>query len=289
VSAPAEISHRLLKRLGRLKLIFQFAFARANSPREAARLFYYAGLKASLVHRGWVNYSPERILRFSTRISPGTTFQVHARDNATDPETFAEFFSSQYEIIPPELPPMEPRVIYDLGANVGIASLYFAARYPQAAFYGFEPVPMNFEVCSLNYRNLANAHAFPWAVGAHSGVASFEMSAADLRGGRLTGCPPPPEGVLDRRIEVQVFTVPDLLKRQQLPAPDFLKVDVEGAEADVLMGLGDQCPSIKRMLVETHGPKLELACLQWLREHCFVVRHAHSAAPGFSSIWADRI
>ena len=269
--------------------MFRFAWARGNSWRERARLFYYSGIKNSLVFRGWAKCAPERILKFVIKAERNNLFQVHARDNGMDVGTFAEFFSSRYVIVPPELEPMEPKVIYDLGANIGIASLYLAGHYPQALFYGFEPMPLNYEVCALNYRNLPRARVFPWAVGSRSGTAIFEIDASDPRGGRLKGSPLPIYGKTTERLDVQVFSIPELVGGQKLEAPDFLKIDVEGAEIEVLNGIGNQCQSIKRMLVETHGPDLEAACLEWIQTHGFKVGHSHSAGPGLSSIWCDRI
>lgn len=66
-----------------------------------------------------------------------------------------------------------------------------------------------------------------------------------------------------------MFTVGDLVRAKGLEAPEFLKVDVEGAELDVLNGLGEDYRSVKRMFIETHGPELKQACLKWMEERGF--------------------
>jgi FkbM family methyltransferase len=280
---------RLAERTARLKLMLDFALRRGNSMRERARLFYYAEVKPSLAARRWARYRPGRILSFSTRASPHGPFRVHIRDNGLDMCTFTEFFSSRYVLIPPELPPLEPEVVYDIGANIGIASLYYATRFPKAAFYGFEPVPSNVDVCRLNFRNLPRGEVFPWAVGGRSGTAFFEFSEEDLRGGRLEGQGQAKEDASKKRIEVPVFSIADLAVRKELPPPDFVKIDVEGAELEVLKGMGGQAGSIKRLLVETHGPEVDAACRQWFGAHQFAIRHSHEAAPGFAAIWCDSV
>jgi FkbM family methyltransferase len=266
-----------------------FALRRGNSVRERARLFYHAWVRPSLVARRWARYRPERILSFWTRPARPDAFQVHIRDNGLDMCTFTEFFSARYVIVPPELPPMEPEVVYDIGANIGIASLFYATRFPKARFYGFEPVPANVEVCRLNFRNLPRGEVFPWAVGAQSGTAFFEFSQEDLRGGRLQGQAPGKNGAPRKRIEVPVFSIADLAGQKDLPPPDFVKIDVEGAELEVLEGMGGQARNIKRLLVETHGPEVDAACRQWFGAHQFVIRHSHEAAPGFAAIWCDSV
>ena len=144
-----------------MQILLRFAAARGASPIDAARLFYHVGLKPALVFRGWQRFEPQKILSFAARGPGGRKLTVHARDNSLDVGTFEEFFSSRYTIIPHGLPLLEPKVIYDIGANIGVASLYFACRYPGARLFGFEPVPDNFEVCQRNYANLINSGVFP--------------------------------------------------------------------------------------------------------------------------------
>ena len=281
-----------------------FAWASGGSIKERARLFYYAEIRRSLAYRGWSKYAPERMVSFSIRAPAGRLFRVHMRDNMHDPESLAEFFSSRYTWIPPEQPHFEPKVVYDIGANIGIASLYFATRFPRARFFGFEPVPANYRICAMNFQNLDGGKCFPWAIGAATGRASFELDAADLRGGQLKNDSQarwrdasPPSAVLpDRtcaagvmqRFEVPVFSVADLVTRQGCPPPDFLKIDVEGAEVEVLQGFRDEVKYVKRMLIETHGVGLEAGCRDWCQAHGFAVRPLLQLAPGMGEIWCER-
>jgi FkbM family methyltransferase len=289
MSSTSKSVRRRPGRIAWLKLMLDFGLRRGSSAKERARLFYYSGLKPSLVFRGWSTYSSQRILRFSTRMADHRTFLVHARDNALDISTFVEFFSARYVFIPPELPPIDPEVIYDIGANIGIASLYLADRYPNARLYAFEPVPVNFKLCQLNCQNLPRAQAFPWAVGSRSGAAAFSFSENDLRGGRLQGVETPPHERIEKQIQVPVFSIADLVSQQHLAPPDLVKIDVEGSELDVLKGMGEQVRCVRRMLVETHGPDVDAACRQWLHDHGFLILHSHEMCPGWASIWCDRI
>ncbi len=81
-----------------------------------------------MVARGWSRRAPERILTFSIWAASATRFRVYARDNGLEPGVIAEFFSPQSRILPAELPPLAPKVICNVGANIGIASLRFATR-----------------------------------------------------------------------------------------------------------------------------------------------------------------
>jgi FkbM family methyltransferase len=276
------------KGLARLKLMAKFGWDRGAALKECGRLFYHAGIKPSLAFRGLAHCDPAKVLQFEIVVANERKFRIHVRDNLMDITTFAEFFSSQYVIIPLELVPFQPQVIYDIGANIGIASLFLATHYPESRYYGFEPVPSNCELCAANYTNLVGAQVFPWAVGRQSGVAQFEFEESDLRGGHIFEARRDEGRNRSQRISVNVVSIADLVSKQQLPPPDFLKVDVEGAEIEVLEGIGPVISQVKRMLVETHSLELQVQCLDWLKEHGFVIHSLVEAAPGFASIWADR-
>jgi FkbM family methyltransferase len=250
---------------------------------DRVRLLYYADLKASLVFRGWTRYAPERPLAFSIKAPGNTRFQISACDNGWDAGTIALFFSPRSTIVPPGLPPLRPKVIYDLGANIGIASLFFASLYPEARVYGFEPLPSNYELCVRNYKNLPKAQAFPWAVGGRSEVTAFDCNE-DPHGGHLLATPGNPKLRSGKSINVQVFSLADLVRVQKLEPPEFLKIDVEGAEVEVLRGMGEAVQSVRRIFVETHGASLKEECLKWMRQHDFQIRL--SANP--NALWGDR-
>ncbi len=278
-------------RMAWLRLMAHFAVTRGRSPVDAFRLFYHTSFKPSLAYRGWHRNDPSRILSFSGRGPNGKKLTVHARDNGRDVGTFEEFFSARYQIIPPETPPRDLKVVYDIGANIGIASMYFGCWYPNARFLAFEPVPDNFEVCQHNFKNLpAGSEVFPWAVGEKSQVCTFDFDEADLRGGSIGSVTGKVASAATKRkkIEVQVYSVHDLVTQKKLSPPDFVKIDVEGAEMDVLKGLGEQGRVIKRMLIETHSEQLMIDCMKWVLDHGFLIWHVHSLPGGFSSIWCDR-
>jgi FkbM family methyltransferase len=263
--------------------LLKFAWARGGPLTDSIRLFSYTGPKLSLVARGWTRHSLDRILSFSIKATPATRFRIYARDNGLDVGTIAEFFTPDSKIVPVNLPPLRPKVVYDLGANIGIASLRFATLYPDARFYGFEPVLSNHEVCALNYQNLPKARAFPWAVGSRTEMTAFECNE-DPRGGHLQATPINPHLQRRKQINVQVYSIADLVRVQKLEPPEFLKIDVEGAELEVLKGMGQVADSVKRMFVETHGASLKVDCVKWMQEHGFQIRPASYS----EAVWGDR-
>jgi FkbM family methyltransferase len=271
-------------RASRLLSAFKVCRRRTFCLKDCLRLFYLAEIKPSLVFRGVAHHAPRETHVFRIKLSEGKACHLHVRDNGLDVCTFFEFFSPDTIVFPPGLSAFQPKTIYDIGANIGISSLYFSDVFPQAAVYAFEPVPENLEVCRSNFENLKEGKIFPWAVGSRTGVASFECNN-DPRGGKLEGIAANEHLRTERRIEVEVFSIDDLVSVQKMEPPDFLKIDVEGAEVEVLKGLERHLHTVKRIFVETHGPELKAACLEWMRDHSFKILDSRDE----TAIWGDRI
>jgi FkbM family methyltransferase len=264
-----------------------FAFKRGHSLRSMASLYYFAQLKRGLVYRNLSRYAPEKIHRISFRSGTGKLWDIYVRDNGQDAHMLAEFFKNGRLARLRELEP-KPKVIYDLGANIGIASLALATLCPDARVYGFEPIPANYEICSQNFANLTNAQALNCAVGSSSGTMDFEVTD-DPRGGHLPTDTSVKSAKSIERVEVAVWTIADLVKIKGLAPPDFLKVDVEGAEVDVLKGLGVYAQGIKQMHIETHSPKLRDECARWLGLNGFGIEEEFRYSADLGALWAKKL
>lgn len=139
-------------------------------------------------------------------------------------------------------------VVYDVGANLGYYTLA-AARLvgPQGRVVAFEPVPWCAEAvaCNIALNGLAHAEIRAQAVGAESGRARLlvveEASWSHLAS---TGR----HAQTREEIDVDVVVLDELVAAGELPAPDVLKVDVEGAELQVVEGL--------RETIARHGPRI---------------------------------
>jgi FkbM family methyltransferase len=264
---------------------FSCAIALGTSFKQKLRLLFYMALKPSLVFRGLATFLNSRILAFSIFDAFRKPVLVYVRDNGVGTTTVAEFFSPDSEIMSTKTPALHPKVIYDLGANVGVSSLFFASLYPQATIYGFEPLPENFEVCLLNYRGIRNSsQVFPWAVGSKSGLATFDCKN-DSRGGRLKSTHQDPNLQTIAQIQVKIVSIVDLIGKEGLPPPDLLKIDVEGAEYDVLVGLADYADSVGSIYLETHGDSLRRDCILWLERHNFQICQGADQ----TAFWAWRV
>ena len=126
--------------------------------------------------------------------------------------------------------------VYDAGANVGFTAVLAARRVgPEGRVVCFEPLPAN----ARQIRHNAALNGFTCidvreaALGREDGEAEFLLSESPTWG-RLaqTGAAPRQSGA----IRVPVRSLDSLAAGGDLPAPAFIKMDVEGAEADALAG-----------------------------------------------------
>jgi FkbM family methyltransferase len=156
-------------------------------------------------------------------------------------------------------------VAFDIGANAGIYTLLFSELVgPSGRVVAFEPSPANvgylLEHQSLNVAT--NVLVVAAAVSRESGRAMFDLGT-DSSTGRMS-----PHGAL----EIDTIRLDDFVAKENC-RPSLIKVDVEGAEVDVLEGasktLRDLAPLL---LIATHSAALKAACIELLEHHGYSVR-----------------
>ena len=116
---------------------------------------------------------------------------------------------------------LQPRTVLDLGANIGLATVWFAHTYGSSVI-AVEPLAENVELLRRNATaNRVVGEVIQAAVGSHGGVGRFEQG------------PTPNQGHLSiRGHEVEIIGVAALL--DQIGHVDLVKMDVEGGEAALL-------------------------------------------------------
>jgi FkbM family methyltransferase len=128
-------------------------------------------------------------------------------------------------------------VCYDVGANLGFFSL-LCGRFagPNGAVYAFEPVPKNAGMIERNahLNSLNNIKVWKIALSRVNGQGEL-LLARHVGGAVLKGAGVPPD--LEGHLMVEIRTVDSLIEAEQIPPPNFVKIDVEGAEMDVLQGM----------------------------------------------------
>jgi len=142
--------------------------------------------------------------------------------------------------------------IYDVGAHIGFFSMVFARCFKQARVFAFEPNPRNYQRLVLNVqRNELAARITPVgrAVSDESQRTQFYIGESTWSGSLIS----------DHRdnykadYSVVTATLDEVVFRDHYPAPEVIKIDVEGAEVQVLRGGAKVLECYKPMLIiEVH-------------------------------------
>ncbi|MGH9873558.1 MAG: FkbM family methyltransferase [Pyrinomonadaceae bacterium] len=134
--------------------------------------------------------------------------------------------------------------IIDGGSNIGLSVLYFKRAYPKARILAFEPDPNIFEVLKRNCRRfeLEEVELFDRALWMENGSLGFREDGS--LGGRLAD-----DGNSASDAEVPTTRLRDLLNAKVT----LLKLDIEGAETDVLEDCADRLVHVENMFVEYHS------------------------------------
>ncbi|WP_324671908.1 FkbM family methyltransferase [Hymenobacter sp. GOD-10R] len=145
-------------------------------------------------------------------------------------------------------------VILDCGANIGLSVIYFKRMFPNARITAFEPDSNIYNVCKNNISafkftdiNLVNA-----AVWKSNGVLTFQ--ADNSLGGKIIDAGNEANNIR----QVKAVRLKDYLKEKI----DFLKIDIEGAEDEVLFDCKDSLSLVQNLFIEYHSSSAKPQLLQ---------------------------
>ncbi len=197
--------------------------------------------------------------------------------------------SPDYEAILNRWRPQPGETVVDAGAFIGRHTLAYARDVgPQGRVIAIEPHPENFRLLQRNVRanGYQNVTCVPCALSNYSGQGRLaydrETSTSALSVGQSA------------TVAVCVRTLDDLLAELQVSRVDLMKIDIEGAEFDMLRG-SEKTLSARhrpRLIIENHdskptGEPATCNLPRWLDEHGIAVeevcdndRHFYVTAAG---------
>ena len=170
-------------------------------------------------------------------------------------------FVSQFHLPPVPLP--ERATIVDLGCNVGYTVAHFAHLYPAARIVGVEMDEPNLELARINTApfgaRIRLMHAAVWT---EDGTVAYDGSGEDA----YQVVPLPPTTGL-RHAPARRLT--SLLDEAGVRRADYLKMDIEGAEAAILASPLDWADRVAALKIELHPPAELQQCQERLEAHGF--------------------
>ncbi len=127
-------------------------------------------------------------------------------------------------------------IVIDCGSFVG--GFTMGASQMSQIVHSFEPEPKNFTCLSLNTRDRKNCVVHSQGLADKSETRKLNLSANAVEHSYLQ----PDADSLDQSIDTLVTRLDDFCEEQSLPRIDFLKLEAEGFEVEVLAGLGSIKP-----------------------------------------------
>ena len=141
-----------------------------------------------------------------------------------------------------------PRIL-DCGAHAGMATYYFKRLYPSARITAFEPVPQLSAIARANMEanGFGDVEVLPYALAEHEGTARLKLLPEDSMSASLLS------RTKDDTAGVEEVEVPCQRLSAYLDEPvDFLKLDIEGPELEVLEEAGEKLRQVHYLFCEYH-------------------------------------
>jgi FkbM family methyltransferase len=159
-----------------------------------------------------------------------------------------------------------PRLILDLGANVGYSSAYFLSCFPTATVVAVEPDPDNFELCRKNLAPYGDrAKVVLGAV--WSKRSRLKLSRETFGDGREWATQVLESEGNEDEATVDGWDVPSLLQLAGGKHIDLLKVDIERSELEIFgASSASWLPKVRNICIELHGPDCKEVFLDALKD-----------------------
>jgi len=149
------------------------------------------------------------------------------------------------------------KIFLDLGAHAGYYTLLYKSINKQSTVYSFEPVESNYNFLQqhIKMNNLEDIIHFKKAVADKEGVLRF--ARGNSVGGKLSAV-----GDMD----VSAIKLSRFIDEKIIQFPDIIKMDIEGAEYQVLLDIEPYLRSQKPVIfLSTHGDEIRESCLNLMK------------------------
>ena len=151
----------------------------------------------------------------------------------------------------------KPKNIFDIGANIGAASFFFAENYPESKIYSFEPAKDLIPILKKNLNSYKNISIVNKAVkDINNKKSKLFIDSHNFDGSTLHN-----EHIINNNLNVNNFeivetiNIADFCLENKINQIDILKIDAEGSEYDILHSLKNNISKITIIYCESHNSK----------------------------------
>jgi len=179
--------------------------------------------------------------------------------------------------------------VIDIGAHIGVFSVYAAELSESGKVYAFEPFIENFRALEnhkmLNKKD--NLFIFNKGISNKDGVQTLHLSADNNTGGHSLHL----KNDSTRTVEIQTTTLAAFCEKEKITKIDFLKLDCEGAEFEILKASESVLKLVNKIVMECHpyGNETVDGVVKILESNNFiVVRESDNFPNGIEMLYAIR-
>lgn len=145
----------------------------------------------------------------------------------------------------------EGDTVVDIGAHIGLFSIYASSLSKTGKVYAFEPFPKNFEKLKehkdLNHQD--NLLIFNKAIADKEGVETLYLSPDNNTGGHSLHLKTQTNAIT---AQVETLSLASFCKNEHIDRIDYLKIDCEGAEFNILQSGESILQRVKKLVLECH-------------------------------------
>lgn len=201
------------------------------------------------------NFKLYKMSSILTKISNKIRSLVIQRIGGGLPEALEELFLNDLKL--------DGQTIYDVGGNVGLFTIFFARKAgSRGNVIVFEPLSENCDKISeaIKLNNITNIRIITLGLGKTHEIKSIAVRLQE------TGTASMEEHIKalilaeenSRVLNAEIDTLDHQIVLKQLPKPNFIKIDVEGMEMDVLLGMTETIRNHKpQLFIEVHGASMQ--------------------------------
>jgi len=173
----------------------------------------------------------------------GKKFTAYLRTFKGDIDIFYEIFWKKTYHSHLNILKETPKTIVDLGAHVGMTSIYLALKYPDAKIISVEASAENFLLLKHNTASFKNIECINAAAYFEEGTVYFGNNELSYN-----------QKVSKEGIATPAISVETLMNQYNLKIIDLLKIDIEGGEIELLSKNNSWIQNIRNIVIEIHKP-----------------------------------
>lgn len=176
--------------------------------------------------------------------------KIYLRTQTSDIQTFSDLIIGSHNHLD-KIQLNKPEIIVDAGANIGITTVIYAKKFPNAHIYAIEPEASNYDILKKNTGKYSNITILQSALWYKHEKLTIKNSNADKWAFAMM----PAQTETD---SVDSITLDDLFSITKSNTIDYLKIDVEGAEKEIFENAAiSNLKKIKMIGIELHDRIVE--------------------------------